>query len=149
MIISRTPFRISFFGGGTDYPVWFTKNGGAVLSTTIDKYCYVTCRHLPQFFKHKTRIVWSKIELVNKVSEIEHPSSRAILEHLKMNGGLEIHHNADLPARSGLGASSSFTVGLLNALYGLQGKMMSKSQLTDKAIHIERTLLKENVGSQD
>ena len=115
MIITRTPFRISFFGGGTDYPDWYRKNGGAVLSTTIDKYCYITCRKLPPFFEHKHRIVYSKIENVIEINEIEHPSVRAILNWMKVNNGLEIHHDGDLPARSGLGSSSSFTVGLIHA----------------------------------
>lgn len=150
MIISRTPFRISFFGGGTDYPVWY-KNGGpaAVLSASINKYCYLTCRHLPPFFEHKTRLVWSRIESVRDVEEIQHPTARAIIKHLNLTDGLEIHHDADLPARSGLGSSSSFTVGLLHALYALQGKMVTKRQLALDAINIEQEILKENVGSQD
>ncbi len=149
MVISRTPFRISFFGGGTDYPVWYEKNGGAVLSTTIDKYCYITCRYLPPFFEHKSRIVWSKIEAVKDIDEIEHPSARAVIKHLNIKDGLEIHHDADLPARSGLGASSSFTVGLLNALHALMGKSPAKKELALEAIHIEQNILKENVGAQD
>jgi D-glycero-alpha-D-manno-heptose-7-phosphate kinase len=149
MVISRTPFRISFFGGGTDYPVWYEENGGAVLSTTIDKYCYVSCRHLPPFFSHKSRIVWSKIESVKDVDDIEHPSARAVIKHLKINEGLEIHHDGDLPARSGLGASSSFTVGLLNALHTLTGKSPTDKELALEAIHVEQNILKENVGAQD
>ncbi|PIU03189.1 kinase [Candidatus Shapirobacteria bacterium CG08_land_8_20_14_0_20_39_18] len=149
MIISRTPYRISFFGGGTDYPVWYRENGGAVLATTIDKYCYLTCRYLPPFFEHKHRIVWSKVESVKEISEIEHPAVRATLEYLKITEGLEIHHDGDLPARSGLGTSSSFTVGLLNALYALKGISLAKLNLATDAIHIERDILKENVGSQD
>ena len=150
MVISRTPFRVSFFGGGTDYPVWYKENGGAVLSTTIDKYCYVSCRFLPPFFTHKSRIVWSKIESVKNTEDIEHPSARAVIKHLNVADGLEIHHDGDLPARSGLGASSSFTVGLLNALRVLTGKPVSnKNELALEAIHVEQNLLKENVGSQD
>lgn len=149
MIISRTPYRISFFGGGTDYPVWYKENGGAVLGTTINKYCYIFLRELPPFFEHKHRIVWSKIEQVQKFSEIEHPSVRAILQEMKINHGLEIHHEGDLPARSGLGSSSSFTVGMLNAIHAMRGSMPTKLQLANQAIHIEREILKENVGSQD
>ena len=149
MIISRTPFRISFFGGGTDYPVWYRENGGAALATTIRRYCYITCRWLPPFFEHSSRIVWSKIELVKDREEIEHPSVRECLRYLKIPQGIEVHHDGDLPARSGLGSSSAFTVGLLHALYGLKGVMPSKMQLAQDAIHLEQELLKENVGSQD
>ncbi|MBU1086248.1 MAG: kinase [Candidatus Omnitrophica bacterium] len=149
MIISRTPFRISFFGGGTDYPAWYKDNGGAVLSTTIDKYCYISCRHLPPFFKHKHRIVYSKSELIKDIKSINHPSVKAVFEYMKVTDGLEIHHDGDLPARSGLGSSSSFTVGLLHALYALQGKMVSKKRLSLEAIHLEQDLIKEHVGSQD
>lgn len=149
MIISKTPFRISFFGGGTDYPVWFEKYGGAVLSTTIDKYCYITVRYLPPFFEHKHRIVYSLIENVKSSNQIKHPVVNALLRYFKINKGVEIHHDGDLPARSGLGSSSSFTVGLLNSLYALKGKVTSKTQLAKEAIYIERNVLKENVGSQD
>jgi len=149
MIISRTPFRVSFFGGGTDYPVWYRENKGAVLSTTIDKYCYITCWYLPPFFDYSNRIVWSRIETVKDISEIRHPAVRVTLQFMKIKEGVEIHHAADLPARTGLGSSSSFTVGLLHALYALNGLMPSKMQLAKDAIHIEQNLLKENVGSQD
>lgn len=149
MIISRTPFRISFFGGGTDYPVWYRENKGAVLATTINKYCYITCRYLPPFFEHKHRIVYSLIEDVKKRSDIKHPAVRACLKFMKINEGVEIHHDGDLPARSGLGSSSSFTVGLLHTLYALKGKMLTKRQLALDAIHVEQELIKENVGSQD
>jgi len=149
MIISKTPFRISFFGGGTDYPVWFEKYGGAVLSTTIDKYCYINIRYLPPFFEHKHRIVYSIVENVKSSNEIKHPVVKSLLEYFKIDKGVEIHHDGDLPARSGLGSSSSFTVGMLNSLYALNGKMISKGQLAREAIHIERNVLKENVGSQD
>jgi len=149
VIISRTPFRISFFGGGTDYPAWFRENGGAVLSTAIDKYCYISCRYLPQFFEHKYRIVYSKIENIKVIQDIEHPAVRAVLTWLKCDKGLEIHHDGDLPARSGLGSSSSFTVGLINAIMALSGRYISSAELADCAIHIEQNILKENVGSQD
>lgn len=149
MIICRTPFRISFFGGGTDYPVWYEENGGAVLSTSIDKYCYITCRYLPPFFDHKHRVVYSKVEMVKHVDEIRHPSVRAIMNYLDIKDGLEVHHDGDLPARTGLGSSSSFTVGLLNALYALKSIMPSKLRLAEEAIHMEREILREHVGSQD
>lgn len=149
MIISRTPFRISFFGGGTDYPVWYEKNGGQVLSTTIDKYCYITLRFLPPFFSYKHRIVWSQVETVQDINEILHPAVKAIANFFNVDKGLEIHHHGDLPARTGLGSSSAFSVGLLNAFYALKGSMASKSQLAKEAIYIERNILKENVGSQD
>ena len=149
MIINKTPFRISFFGGGTDYPVWYRENQGAVLSTTIDKYCYITIRYLPPFFPHKHRIVYSKIEMVNDINEILHPAVRATLQFLNIDKGIEIHHDGDLPAKTGLGSSSSFTVGLLNSLYALKGVIPSKLQLAKEAIHIERDILKENVGAQD
>lgn len=149
MVITRTPFRISFFGGGTDYPDWYRKNGGSVISTTIDKYCYITCRNLPPFFSHKHRIVYSKIENVYELDEIEHPSARAVLKWANVSSGLEIHHDGDLPARSGLGSSSAFTVGLLHALYGLRGQMTGKDVLASEAIHIEQKIIGENVGSQD
>lgn len=149
MIISRTPFRISFFGGGTDYPAWYEDNGGAVLATTINKYCYISCRYLPPFFDHKHRIVYSKIENVKDVSEIQHPAVKAALEFKGVKEGIEIHHDGDLPARTGLGSSSSFTVGLLHAIYALKGIMPSKQVLASEAIHVERNILKEHVGSQD
>lgn len=149
MIISRTPFRVSFFGGGTDYPDWYLEHGGGVLATTIDKYCYITCRYLPPFFNHRSRIVWSEIEQINNLDEIRHPSVKGTLSFLNMNDGLEIHHDGDLPARSGLGSSSSFTVGLLNSLKALRGSMSSKYDLANEAIEIEQNILSENVGSQD
>jgi len=149
MIICRTPYRISFFGGGTDYPAWYLKHGGLVLSTTIDKYCYITCRYLPPFFQHKYRIVWSKIENCNDISEIEHPSVREVLRHLNIDRGVEIHHVGDLPARSGMGSSSAFTVGLLHGMYALKGCMPGKEQLSKESIYVEQELLKEKVGSQD
>jgi len=149
MIITRTPFRISFFGGGTDYPDWYRENGGAVLSTTIDKYCYISCRRLPPFFEHKHRIVYSKIEHVQSNNEIIHPSVKATFNWANITDGLEIHHDGDLPARSGLGSSSAFTVGLIHALYALQGRMASQITLAKDAHYIEQRLIGENVGSQD
>jgi len=149
MIITKTPFRISFFGGGTDYPEWFLTNAGAVLSTTIDKYCYITCRRLPPFFSHRHRVVYSAVETVASSEEIKHPAVRAALLWKKIEDGLEIHHDGDLPARSGLGSSSSFTVGLLNALYALEGKTVSKRQLAEDTIYLEQSVIGEAVGSQD
>jgi len=149
MIITRTPFRISFFGGGTDYPGWYREHGGAVLATTINKYCYITCRRLPPFFEHKHRIVYSHIENVANINDINHPSVRAVLNWANIQEGMEIHHDGDLPARSGLGSSSSFTVGLIHALQGLSGQMAYKGGLARDAIHIEQNIIGENVGSQD
>jgi len=136
MIISRTPFRVSLFGGGTDYPKWYEEHGGAVIGFAINRYCYITLRNLPPFFNHKHRIVYSRIETVSKVEEIEHPAVRAVLTDMGINEGLEIHHDGDLPARSGLGSSSSFTVGLVNALSALNGRMISKRVLASEAIRI-------------
>ncbi len=149
MIISRTPFRVSLFGGGTDYPAWFREHGGAVLGTAIDKYCYISVRYLPPFFEHRHRIVYSKVELVREVREIQHPAVRGVLGELAIDAGLEIHHDADLPARSGLGSSSSFTVGLLNAVHAMRGRMVTKSELGREAIRIEQDVLNESVGCQD
>jgi len=149
MVISRTPYRISFFGGGTDYHTWYQKHGSRVLSTTINHYCYLHCRPLAPFFEHKTRVVWSKVEEVLQHSDIQHPAVRAVLDFLHINQGIEIHHQGDLPARSGLGSSSAFTVGLLHAMYALRGMMSSKRELACEAIHIEREILQENVGVQD
>jgi len=149
MIITRTPFRISFFGGGTDYPDWYLHHGGSALATTIDKYCYLSVRYLPPFHEHRFRVVWSKMELVSHVDEIEHPAVRAVLKYLGINRGVEIHHNGDLPARSGMGSSSAFTVGLLHAMYALCGRMISKQQLARESIHLEQEVLREVVGSQD
>ena len=149
MIISRTPFRLSLFGGGTDYPKWYRQHGGAVLGTTINKYCYITVRELPPFFEHKHRIVYSRIELVREIDDIIHPAVRAVLKEHPMPNGIEIHHDGDLPARSGLGSSSSFTVGLLNALFALRGQMSSKRRLADETLRIEQEVIGEAVGSQD
>lgn len=149
MIITRTPFRISFFGGGTDYPGWYLQHGGEVLSTTIDKYCYITCRHLPPFFEHKHRIVYSAIECVNSTDDIRHPAVRAVLNWNRCTKGMEIHHDGDLPARSGLGSSSSFTVGLIHAMHALKGEYVSKEKLARDALHVEQEVIGESVGSQD
>jgi len=149
MIITRTPFRISFFGGGTDFPEWYREHGGSVISTSIDKYCYITCRYLPPFFKYKHRLVYSIIENVSKIDDINHPSVRECLRWAKPSNGLEIHHDGDLPARSGVGSSSSFTVGLLHALHALNQTMITKKELAKLSIFIEQKKIKENVGSQD
>ncbi len=149
MIISKTPYRISFFGGGTDFPQWFKENDGAVLSTSIDKYCHISLRKLPPFFYHKHRIVYSDIELVKEISEIKHPSARECLKFLRVIEGLEIHHDGDLPSFSGLGSSSSFTVGLLHALKAFHGEMIAKSHLCNLAINVERTQIGDAGGIQD
>ena len=149
MIITKTPYRISFFGGGSDYPEWYKKYGGMVLSTTIDKYIYISCRYLPKFFKHKYRIVWSKIENVTDINQIQHRAVKKLLEHLKVKQGLEIHYDGDLPARSGMGSSSCFAVGLSKALYKIKGQELSKQQLAKKTIEFEQKIMREVVGSQD
>jgi D-glycero-alpha-D-manno-heptose-7-phosphate kinase len=149
MIISRTPFRVSFFGGGTDYPDWYREHGGAVLATTIDKYCYISVRELPPFFDHRFRVVYSHVENVKEIREINHPAVRGVLEWMKAEKGLEIHHDGDLPARSGLGSSSAFTVGLINALHALNGRHITKDALAGEAIHVEQCVLREPVGLQD
>jgi D-glycero-alpha-D-manno-heptose-7-phosphate kinase len=149
MIITRTPFRISFFGGGTDYPVWYREHGGAVLSTTINKYCYINCRYLPPFFSYKYRIRYTVREETQSIDEIKHPSVRECVKYLSVAKGIEMIHASDIPAQSGVGSSSSFTVGFLNALYALKGQMVSKRQLAREAIHIEQNIVQENVGSQD
>ncbi len=143
------PRELSFFGGGTDYPVWFREHGGSVLATAIDKRCYITCRRLPPFFEYHSRVSYSKVENVTRNEAIEHPSARACLQFLGISEGVEIHHVADLPARTGLGTSSAFTVGLLLGLYGLRERMRDKHALATDAIHVEQNLLHEAVGSQD
>src|SRR5215469_4329552 len=149
MVITSTPLRISFFGGGTDYPVWYREYGGSVLSTTINKCCYITCRRLPPFFEYHSRISYSKVENVRRNGAIEHPSVRGCLEFLGIDEGVEIQHVADLPARTGLGTSSAFTVGLLLGLYALQERMRDKQALAADAIHVDQELLREAVGAQD
>src|ERR1700751_3134705 len=149
MVITSTPLRISFFGGGTDYPVWYRNHGGAVLATTIDKSCYITCRWLPPFFEYHSRISYSRVENVNANTAIEHPSVRGCLQFMGIDQGVEVHHVADLPARTGLGTSSAFTVGLLLGLYALRNQMRDKHSLAMEAIQVEQELLKEAVGAQD
>lgn len=148
MIITKTPFRMSFFGGGTDMPQYFEKGRGAVISTTFDKYVYVTVRHLPRFFNYSTELVYSRIERVTKLDDMEHPMVRNAMKMLDMKE-LHIAYDADLPARTGLGTSSTFAVGLLNAFYCLKGKYASKKQLAKDAIYLERTLCNEAGGWQD
>jgi D-glycero-alpha-D-manno-heptose-7-phosphate kinase len=148
MIITRTPYRISFFGGGTDYPEYFEKHGGSVLSTTIDKYVYITARFLPPFFEHKNHIVWSQIENTLKAEDIKHPAVRECLKYLNMNG-VVVTHDGDLPARSGMGSSSAFTVGLLNALHALKHEESSPIHTALEAVYVEQQLIKEKVGNQD
>ena len=149
MIISRTPYRISLFGGGTDYPNWYLKNGGQVLSSSIDKYVYIGCRILPPFFEHKYRLLYALDEKVTNVKSIIHPSARETIKFLKIKSGLEIHYDGDLPARSGLGSSSSFTVGLINSIKAMRGEKISSYELAKHSLHIEQKLVKETVGSQD
>lgn len=148
MIITKTPFRMSFFGGGTDMEDYFREEKGAVLSTTFDKYCYVNARHLPRFFDYSTELVYSKIERVTALPEIEHPLIRNAMEMLDMNE-IRLNYEADLPARSGIGTSSSFAVGMLNAFYALKGKYVDKKKLADDAIYLERVLCSEAGGWQD
>ncbi len=149
MLINRTPYRISFFGGGTDYPAWYKKYGGEVISTTIDKYIYLTCRYLPKFFDHKYRIVYSKIELAKKVNEIDHIVVRKLIKYKNFKEGFELHYDGDLPAQSGMGSSSSFIVGCINILLQMQEIKLSKKKLADESLNFEQNILKEVVGSQD
>ncbi|MDY3909016.1 MAG: kinase [Eubacterium sp.] len=148
MIITQTPFRMSFFGGGTDFPEFFREYGGAVISTTFDKYCLVNVRHLPPFFEYSSEIVYSKMERVKNVDEIEHPAVREAMKYLDMHD-LRVTYEADLPARSGLGTSSSFAVGMLQAFYALKGKFADKKSLAKDAIYLERELCREAGGIQD
>lgn len=149
MIITRTPYRISLFGGGTDYPAWYKENGGEVISFAIDKYCYLTTRILPPFFDHKYRIAYSKVEMTKTIDEIQHKAVRGALRMYCPDLSLEIHHDGDLPARTGIGSSSAFAVGIIHSLSLLQQKTLSKLELADAAIHFEQVELNENVGSQD
>ena len=149
MVICRTPFRISFFGGGTDYPIWYREHGGVVISATINKYSYITARWLPPYFDYKHRIRYHQQEQVNSIDELKHPSVRECARYLNVQNGLEVVHNADVPAQSGLGSSSTFTVGMLHALHTLQNRMPTKRQLAVEAIHVEQDLIGEAVGSQD
>ena len=148
MIITQTPFRMSFFGGGTDYPGFYEKYGGSVISTTFDKYCYVTVRHLPRFFDYTNQITYNKIERVQSISQIEHPAVREAMQFLDIHE-IRLVYEADLPARSGLGSSSSFAVGMLSAFHALKGKYASREKLAKEAIYLERTLCKEDGGIQD
>jgi D-glycero-alpha-D-manno-heptose-7-phosphate kinase len=149
VIISRTPFRVSLFGGGTDFPAWYRERGGLVVSAAINKYCYLNVRYLPQFFDYKYRIRYTQQEYVSTIEEIHHPSVRECIRYVGIAEGLEVQHNSDLPAMSGLGSSSAFTVGLLHALYGLRGRIVGKRQLANQAIEVEQHWIKECVGSQD
>lgn len=148
MIITQTPFRMSFFGGGTDFPDFYREHGGAVISTTFDKYCYVNVRHLPRFFDYSTELSYARTERVKRVEDIEHPAIREAMKHLDMHE-IRLTYEADLPARSGLGTSSSFAVGMLNAFYALKGKYADKRKLADDAIFLERVLCNESGGVQD
>ena len=141
MIITKTPFRISLFGGGTDYPEWFKLHGGAVLSTSIDCYSYISCRFLPGFYQNKYRVAYSQVENVTKISQITHPVVKAALDLLQIQDGLSIHHDGDLPACSGMGSSSTFTVGLLAALNAYLGMYQTPKMLANKAIHLEQNIL--------
>lgn len=149
MIICRTPVRLSFFGGGTDYPAWYRRHGGEVLASTIDKYSYITCRYQPPFFDYRYCISYSRIEYTKTVDDIAHPAVREAIKHLGIQRGLEIHHDCDLPARGGMGSSSAFTVGLLHALHALGGRMIGKRQLAQESVLLEQDVLQETVGSQD
>ena len=149
MVISRTPLRVSFFGGGTDLPQWFVNNGGAVISTTINKYCYVSCKIIPTFLDYKYRIVYSKQELVKEMKLIEHPGVRESLNFMHQKEPTEVIHSGDLPSRAGLGSSSSFVVGLIHALYAMKGKTIEKRDLAAQAIFVEQQLIREAVGNQD
>ena len=149
MIITKTPYRISVFGGGTDYPEWYQKYGGKFLSTTIDKYVYLTIRQLPSYSNPQYRIVWSKVETVNQIKNIKHNVVREMLNIFKFKKGMEIHYQGDLPARSGMGSSSSFVVGLMNSFYNLKNKKISRKELAQKSIYFEQQTLEEVVGLQD
>jgi D-glycero-alpha-D-manno-heptose-7-phosphate kinase len=149
MIITKTPYRISLFGGGTDHPAWYKENGGEVISFAIDKYCYLTTRILPPFFDHKFRIAYSKVEMTKTIEEIQHPAVRGALKKYCPDLSLEIHHDGDLPARSGVGSSSAFAVGIIHSLSLLQHRLLSNIELANEAINLEQVELKENVGSQD
>lgn len=148
MIITQTPFRMSFFGGGTDFPEFYNQYGGAVISTTFDKYCYVNVRHLPRFFDYSTELSYSKTERVTSIDDIQHPAIREAMKYLDMHE-IRLTYEADLPARSGLGTSSSFAVGMINAFYALKGKYADKRKLSDDAIYLERVLCNEAGGVQD
>ncbi len=152
MIISKTPYRISFFGGGSDYPDWYMKNGGRVITSTIDKHIYISCRTLPRYFRHKHRICYSKIELIKDEKKIKHPVIKCVFDKFKnliKNEGLEIHYDGDFPSRSGAGSSSAFVVGLINTISNHYNKKLSKKELANQSLHLEQKVLQETVGSQD
>ena len=149
MIITRTPYRVSLFGGGTDYSRWYSEHGGSVLTGTIDKYCYLSVRYMPAFLGFKYNACWSKMERVNSLDELIHSGIRGCLQYMRVDEGFEVNHAGDLPARSGLGSSSAFTVGMLHALHALKGEHASKAQLAREAIEVEQVVLKETVGIQD
>ena len=149
MIIAQTPYRISLFGGGTDFEDYYKLYGGEVIGTTINKYCYVTLRDLPPFFKHKHRFIWSKIENVNNLNQIKHPLVKSTLKYFKINKGLEVHYDGDLPGNSGIGSSSSFCVGLINAIYSKKKNKITKKKISNLSYHIENKIMKEYVGRQD
>ncbi len=149
MIITRTPYRISFFGGGTDYPKWYQDHGGSVIATTIDKYCHISCRKLPPFFNHKHRIVYSNTEMVKQIEEIKHPAVRTVMQKYQIDDGLEVHYDGDLPSRTGIGSSSSFVVGFSHTMMALKGIYAGKRDLASVAVDIEQNLMGEVVGSQD
>lgn len=149
MLMSKTPYRISLFGGGSDYPSWYKNEEGLTIGGAINKYSYITLHKLPTFFEHKYRLVYAKTELVQNIDSIQHPAIKAVLNYKDCHQDLEVHHIGDLPSRSGMGSSSSFTVGLLNAMSALEGKSMTPQELAEKSIHIEQDLMKEAVGSQD
>ena len=149
MVITKTPYRVSLFGGGTDYPQWYREHGAQILASTINKYCYVLARFMPPFLGHKYRIFWSKMETVDRLEDIEHRAVRGCLKYLGIDEGFEINHAGDLPARSGLGSSSAFTVGMLNALHVLKKQYATKEELAREAMDVEQNVLKETVGIQD
>ena len=152
MIISKTPYRVSFFGGGSDYPEWYLKNGGEVISSTVNRYLYISCRHLPNFFSHRHRIVYSKIEEVKKITEIKHNVVRELMNNYNNyfnKNGVEIHYDGDLPARSGMGSSSCFVVGMIKLINHFLKKKITKKNLASQSINFEQVKLKEIVGSQD
>ena len=149
MIVSKTPFRLSLFGGGTDYPAWYENNQCSLITAAMNQYTYILIKNLPPFFDYKTRIMYSIVEKVNLLNEIKHPAVKACLSYLSIDDGMSIGYDGDLPARSGIGSSSSFTVGLLNALYAYKGIKLSKRQLAEEAINVEHNIIKESVGIQD
>ena len=149
MIISKTPYRLSLFGGGTDYPAWYKNNPSKIVSAAMANYCYVNVKELPPFFEHTIKATYSKVESVNSVDDLDHPAIRGCLKHLNILNNITIGHDGDLPARSGIGSSSSFTVGLLHALYTYKNINVSQEQLAREAIYVEQVLLNENVGIQD